>query len=425
MADAVAARPRDDGPTRVLRAVGWPALAAAIPSAIFCIVALSLPLTAAQAFGLSPAQATSWILALYGVPGVATLVLAARYRQPLLLAWNVPALAFIGSTAGHLRYEELLGASVLGGIAVLVLGALRATERAASWVPAPIVMAMLAGAILPYVARIFTAVQGDPVVAGLTFGVYLLGRALLSARISAIVPALLTGLAAAAATGQLDGRNLRWVAPVARFTAPAFSLEAIAMAVPLLVILVTMLSNVPSLVFMRSQGYEPPARVVDVASGTGTVVGSLFGPTPVCMAVLLVPLVAGPDAGPMARRHRAVSATALALILIAVTGGMAIELLRVVPSSLLLTVAGLSLIGVLIGTLQQVTRGPLTIGPVFAFVVAVSGFSFLGFGSLFWSLVLGVAVSLLLEPDQLRALRGRPAAVGGVEQRVAAGHSRA
>jgi predicted benzoate:H+ symporter BenE len=42
---------------------------------------------------------------------------------------------------------------------------------------------------------------------------------------------------------------------------------------------------------------------------------------------------------------------------------------------------------------------------LFAFAIALSKISFLGFGPFFWSLVIGLLISLLLEREQFNALR--------------------
>jgi benzoate membrane transport protein len=71
----------------------------------------------------------------------------------------------------------------------------------------------------------------------------------------------------------------------------------------------------------------------------------------------------------------------------------------------MLTLAGLSVVNVLNSAIQRITKGPLLLGPLFAFAVAVSEISFLGFGPFFWSLVIGTGISLLLERDELIRLR--------------------
>jgi hypothetical protein len=49
----------------------------------------------------------------------------------------------------------------------------------------------------------------------------------------------------------------------------------------------------------------------------------------------------------------------------------------------------------------------LVLGPLFAFAIALSDMTVLSLGSFFWSLVLGTAISLLLERDGWKELRAR------------------
>jgi benzoate membrane transport protein len=76
----------------------------------------------------------------------------------------------------------------------------------------------------------------------------------------------------------------------------------------------------------------------------------------------------------------------------------------------------LALVGVLATALQGITRGPLLLGPMFAFAIALSKISVLGLGPFFWSLVLGTGVTLLLERDEWNQLRATE--VGSSEARA-------
>jgi benzoate membrane transport protein len=69
----------------------------------------------------------------------------------------------------------------------------------------------------------------------------------------------------------------------------------------------------------------------------------------------------------------------------------------------------LALVGALVGALKEITRGPLVLGPIFAFVIALSDMTLVGLGPFFWSLVLGAVISLLLERDGWRRLRAEAA----------------
>ena len=78
-----------------------------------------------------------------------------------------------------------------------------------------------------------------------------------------------------------------------------------------------------------------------------------------------------------------------------------------VPPVLLLTMAGLALVPALAVALREISAGPLVLGPLFAFAIALSDMTVLGLGPFFWSLVLGTAISLLLEREGWKELRAR------------------
>lgn len=234
---------------------------------------------------------------------------------------------------------------------------------------------------------------------------YFLSLRILGTRLPAILPALVAGLAIAALTGQLEGVPVRLSLPVPVVTAPDFSVQAIATATPVLILIITLQSNLPSMVFLQNQDYHPPERLIDNMSGVGTLLGSLLGPTAVSLSLPATALVAGPDAGEHKLRHRAAYLASGAVILVALLAGIAADIPKIVPLSLLLALAGLAAVGVLAHALQEITRGPLLLGPLFAFAIALSEISLFGFGPFFWALVIGTGISLLLERDELQELR--------------------
>jgi benzoate membrane transport protein len=380
-----------------------PALSTSIPLIILPVAILSIPLAAAQEMDLSEAETSSWILAVYGLPSLLGLVLTIRYRQPLLFTGNVFVLIFIASLGGQLSYPEIVGASIVAGACVLLVSALGLTDWLVGWIPAPIVLGLLAGAVMPFVSGIFTSLGDAPAMVGGAFLAYLWGYRTLDGGVPAILPALVAGFAIAALSGELGQVPARSPLPVPTLTAPVFSVHAIATATPVLVILITLQANLPSVVFLRDQEYQPPERVIDAVSGVGTLVGSLLGPTAVSLSATA--LAAGPQAGEHRLRHRSVYLANGALVLVGVLAGIAAELPEIIPLPLLLALAGLAVIGVLANALSQITKGPLLLGPLFAFAIALSKISILGFDSFFWALVVGTGISLVLERDEFQTLR--------------------
>jgi benzoate membrane transport protein len=395
-----------------------PALGAAVPIVIIFVAVLGIVLTAAgpRGLGLSDAQTRGWIVVVYGLPALPSLALTIRYRQPMLLTGNVFAIIFFASLGDQFSFRELSGAAFLAGAVVSLIAVFGLTGQLAASIPAPIVHGLVAGAIMPFVADIFSGLstvndQGAavparvPLMVGSAFVAYLLSQRFLGPRLPAIFPALVAGLITAGLTGQFGLMRSSFALPDVAIGWPAFSPTALVTATPVLVALISLQSNLPCVIYMRSQDYRPPERVINVVSGVGTMVASPIGPSAVSLAVPLVPLTAGPTAGDFSIRHRSVYAPAGALLLIAGLAGAAADLAVLVPPILLLALAGLALVGVLVSSLRDIARGPLLLGPIFAFAIALSDMRLFDLGPFFWSLVLGTGVSLLLERDEWKRLR--------------------
>ena len=402
-----------------------PAVVASIPVAIVFVAVLGIVLTAAGPGGLAltSARSSGWIAVLYGLPTLVALVMTLRYQQPLLITGNIFAIIFFASLGGRIGFAELAGASMLAGAIVLMGAALGLTGRVGAWIPASIVHGLIAGAVMPFIVNVFTSlstshegvdVPGEvALMVGAALFTYLVARRLLGSRLPAILPAFVAGLAVAGLTGQLGSFPSSFDVPSLSVLRPTFSWTAIATATPVLVALMTVQSNIPSVVYMRSQGFRPPERVLDVVSGVGTIVGSFIGPIAVSLALPPVLLTAGPGAGPPPLRYRSVYLPVAVAAAIALFATTASDLAELVPPALLLAIAGLALFDALVGALRAIARGPLIVGPVFAFAIALSDMTLFGLGPFFWSLVLGAGISLLLEPDGWSQLRAETAASRG------------
>ena len=391
------------------------ALVAGFAIAIIFGAVLSIVLTAAgpKGIGLSAERTSGWIALLYGLPMLPSLVVTLRSRVPILFTGNVFAIIFFASLGGRVGFPALAGAAMLAGGIVLVTALLGLTGRIAGWIPVPIVQALIAGAVLPFVVDVFSSLSTSdghipvevPIMVASAVVAYLVGHRLLAPRLPAILPAFLVGLLVAAVTGQLGAFPSLFTLPSLEVVRPAFSWTAIVTVTPVLLALMTVQSNVPSVIYLRSQGYDPSERALNVISGAGTLLGSLFGPITVSLALPPLLLAASPAAGEPSVRYRSVYVAVVAGLLIALFAGAAAELAVLVPPVLLLTMAGLALMPALIVALREITAGPLVLGPLLTFAIALSHMSLLGLGPFFWSLVVGTSVSVIFEREGWRELR--------------------
>lgn len=380
---------------------GLPALGAALSLLVIFLAVLAVPLDAAEKLGLSAGETTAWIMGGYGIPSALALVLTLRFRQPLMLTGNIFVLILISRLGTDFAWAELIGSTMIAGGAVLILSPTGLLHRLAAWLPAPIVFGLLAGAVLPFFVEMFAGLGDEPVMVGGAILVYLAARRTIGSRIPPILPALVALPVLAAVTGAFEGRSLDLGLTAPSLTAPDFSLGAILTVAPVLVVLITVEANVPSLVFLREHDYAPPEAAVNSISGAGTAAGSLFGPFGVSLSLPATALCAGPSAGDHDVRHWSVYIAALGGVGIALLASLAVEISAAVPSALLATGVGLAVVEILSGSLQQVTRGPLIWGPLFAFAIPQATFTMLGLSEFFWAIAGGLIVSLLVEREAL------------------------
>jgi benzoate membrane transport protein len=262
--------------------------------------------------------------------------------------------------------------------------------------------------VMPFFVHVFVELANYPLIIGVMVAAFVLGHRYLGVYVPAILLVVLAGLAVAALSGEVRAPAAGWSLPEPLLAAPAFSLRAIVSISPVIAVLIAAQGNLPTVVYLRSQGYRPPERLIDLTTGACTAGGSVFGAVPICMASMLNPLTAGPEAGDHRLRHWSVYASAVMLLLIAALATVAAELPNIVPVALLMAVAGLALFGVLARALGEITRGPLQLGPLFAFVITLSGVSLIGLGGVFWAMVGGIAVSALLERTALQEIWHSP-----------------
>jgi benzoate membrane transport protein len=183
-----------------------PTIGAAIRIIVVFITVISIPLTASLVLRLSLTETSSWILSLYGFSALLSLVLTIIYRQPILLTGNIFFVIFINGLEGQISYPELVGASIVAGVAVTLISLMGLTKRLTDLIPFPIMFGLLAGAVFPFVSNIFRTVNEAPLLIIITLFVYLLSRRFLENRIPAILPALITGILVTAITGQINAR---------------------------------------------------------------------------------------------------------------------------------------------------------------------------------------------------------------------------
>ncbi len=356
-----------------------------------------------QQLGLSAAQSSSWIFIIWMTGAVMSIALTLYYRMPIPIAWTGPGLIYLGTLAGRFTFDEIVGANLVAGAAILALGLLGVGKRIMSWLPAPIVMGMFGGSILVYVTRMVSASISDVMVAGVTVASYLVGRLVANPRVPPMGLAVIFGGLAVFLSGQTTPGAIVWILPALEVPEPSFSVAAIiAVGLPMIVLALG-LGNVQGMGFLLAQGYRVPVTTVTVVVGVSSIINPLLGGHAASVARTGSAIVAGPEAGPMSGRYWANLIAATLSISIALGASTVTSLLGVLPRSFVVTLAGLAILSSLQDALEKAFGGKMRFGGLAAFAVAATPFAVFGITSAFWAILAGIVASLMAERHDLFA----------------------
>jgi len=346
---------------------------------------------AAQAFGATPAQITSWMWALGLGMGLCSLVPSLILRQPVMVAWSTPGAAVLATAglAGGFSMGEAVGAFMVSAVLITLAGMTGWFERVMNRIPMEIASALLAGVLARFGMQAFAALQTDMPLVLAMLATYLLARRLLPRY--AVVLTLAAGIAWAAASGQMRWSAVHFALAVPVFTAPQFSVQALmSLALPLFIVTMTS-QNLPGVAVMRATGYQLPVSRLITMTGLATLVLAPFGAFALNFSAITAAMCMGPQAHPdRERRYTAAVSCGLLYIAVGIFGAVVTGLLTAFPQELVVAIAGLALLGAIGGGLASALAGEShREAALITFLVTLSGVTLAGIGSAFWGVVAG------------------------------------
>ncbi|MCY4066648.1 MAG: benzoate/H(+) symporter BenE family transporter, partial [Rhodospirillaceae bacterium] len=146
-------RPAPDRPrfAETLLAVRPHHLANAVVAFLFASTGpVALILTIGIAGGLSTETLSSWIFIGFAGGGAITFAMSWFYKQPLAFAWTISGTAIAGQALLKYPFAEIVGAYMVTGAVMILLGVTSGFKAIMRFVPQPIVMAMVAGVFLKF-----------------------------------------------------------------------------------------------------------------------------------------------------------------------------------------------------------------------------------------------------------------------------------
>lgn len=224
-------------------------------------------------------------------------------------------------------------------------------------------------------------------------------------KIPPVLIALILGVGAAIATGSTNFATggVEWIAP--RLVAPTFKLDSIiAVSIPLAVLVIGA-ENSQAISVLYVQDYKPPINSITIFSGIGGIVSGLFGAHNANIAGPMTAICSSEEAGENKEgRYAASVVNGITFAAFGLFASAALGFVRALPAGLISILAGVAMMNVLIQSFDiAFSARKFRVGTFAALVVAMSGITILRIGAPFWSLVIGVIISLLADTEDFRA----------------------
>lgn len=357
---------------------------------------------AAASAGATPAQVSSWLLALYMGMAVTSIGLSLFYRMPILTAWSTPGAALLVTSLSGVSMPEAIGAFIFSALLIILFGVTGLFKKLMNHVPHSIATGMLSGILLSFGTNIFVAMKDQFFMVAAMLIAYLIGKrffprfVILSVFILGIVIAKINGLC------HLDNFHLSISYPV--FTTPVFSLATImSVGIPLFIVTMTA-QNIGGITVMHAADFRPPISPVISWIGITNLLIAPFGGYAINLAVITSAICLSSDADPDPKlRYKSAVYAGIFYIFAGLFGATIVALFSGLPKELILAIAGMALISTMGSSFQSAVKDETERDPaIITLLVTASGISIFGIASAFWGLVAGT-ISLVI----LKAYKGK------------------
>jgi len=349
---------------------------------------------------LSESDIASWIFAAFFINGLLSFAFTLAYRQPLVFLWSIPGAVLLAPALGHLSFAQCIGAFLVTGVLLLVLGLTGWIRRAMEAIPMPIVMAMVAGVFLRFGLDLVRAFRDGLWIALPMTAAFIVLT--LEKRVSRFVPPLIGALAAGAvmiwylgAFRPPPGDLFAIASP--NLYKPVLSLPAIIELVIPLAITVLVAQNAQGIAILTAAGHRPPINAITAGCGAGSMLTALFGSVSTCLTGPVNAVLAG--SGDKDKQYTSALLFCVLALLFGLLAPFFTRLLLATPGPFIATLAGLAMLRVLQTAFTISFAGRFSFGALICFLVTVADIPIYRIGAPFWGLVLGLAVAWLLERD--------------------------
>jgi benzoate membrane transport protein len=352
---------------------------------------------AASAAHASQAMMSSWIWAISLGAGLSGLWLSWRLKTPIITAWSAPGTALLVTLFPAMSINEAVGAYITAAIAILAIGLSGSFDKLLRHIPKGVAAGMMAGILFQFGANTFRSIATMPALAVGMVASYIVCKKFVPRY--AIVIVMLTGALIAWGTGSADLSGVQLAAATPQWIRPEWSWRStFSFAVPLILVSLTG-QFLPGMAILKLSGYQVSAKPIMRVTSIASLAVACFGGITIVIASITAALCTGKDAHEdPARRYVAGMANGLFYIVGGTLAATIVALFASLPKELVAVLAGLALLGAISANLvSAIGDEEHREASVITFLATASGMSFLGLGSAFWGILIGLIAYFVLK----------------------------
>lgn len=342
-------------------------------------------------------QTILWLLAVYVGGGIFSIIMPLRYRMPIVGAHSITGVAFLATVTNQFTYPELIGAYLLSGLLMLLVGSLGIFSKLLNYVPKEIISAMLAGMITKYMTNYIVSTSQLLLVGGSSLLVFLFFSKG-NKRIPPMVAAVITGVILLLLTYTIssNGMSIEFIFP--QVQVPVFNLTSfLSVAIPLALLI---LSNdcAVGIGALEQNDYHPPVNQIVGLSGVFSIITGFFGGQSANIGGMMTAICACEEAGPREKRYMGAVISGSIILTFGLFSWKVVPWIQALPGSFIAILVGFSLLGVFVNSLQiSFSRPTMKLSATFAFMIALANITILNMSAPVWSLLVGTLIARYIE----------------------------
>ena len=373
-------------------------MAAGFVAGIFIITGPSALILEASSNGsFTIAQTVGWIFSVYVFGGLLGIILPLYFRIPIVGGHSLTGVAFLAAITAQFTFTELIGAYIVSGILMFLIGALGLFEKLMSLVPKEIISAMLAGMITKYMVNFVISITQLLFIGGIALAAFFIFSKW-KTRIPPVIAAIVTGFIALILTYPLNSSEWMSEAILPQMTVPDFNIASfLSVSIPLALLILSNDAAVAAGALEQNRYRAPVNRIISI-SGLFSILTSFFGGQSANIAGMGTAICSDDEAGPKEKRYMGAVAAGFLLLIFGLFSWKLVPIIQALPKEFIAIIVGFSLIGVFGNCLQQSFSKPtMKLSAAFTFIIAFSNITLFSISAPVWALLIGALITRVIE----------------------------